>query len=121
MKLCIPVETNEGKASNVYSHFGSAPCFLIYDIETDSIEAIDNTNKEHVHGMCNPLQAVAGARIDAVVCGGMGVRALMKVMEKGLKAYLASGQTVEAIVQQYKAGQLQEMTLDSACRDHHCH
>ena len=34
MKICIPVETSSGMKSLVYGHFGSAPYFAIYDMET---------------------------------------------------------------------------------------
>jgi predicted Fe-Mo cluster-binding NifX family protein len=52
MRLCIPIETNEGKNAKVYGHFGSAPYFTIVDIEKDSVEVIDNANQHHAHGMC---------------------------------------------------------------------
>ena len=33
MKVCFPVEKNEGINSVVYGHFGSAPAFVMVDTE----------------------------------------------------------------------------------------
>ena len=102
MKLCIPTETNEGKKAQVYEHFGSAPYFTIVDTEKDAVEVIDNVNQHHSHGMCQPMNALIGKKIDAVVTGGMGARAVQKLNEGGIKAFRAIPGTVEEIVKQFK-------------------
>ena len=33
MKVCFPVKSNEGMSSIPYNHFGSAPEFIICDLE----------------------------------------------------------------------------------------
>ena len=33
MKICFPVEKDEGIESQVYNHFGSAPVFIMVDTE----------------------------------------------------------------------------------------
>ncbi|MFH1442183.1 MAG: NifB/NifX family molybdenum-iron cluster-binding protein [Candidatus Omnitrophota bacterium] len=121
MKVCIPTETNEGKLSRVYGHFGSAPYFTIYDTEKDSLEIIDNANQHHAHGMCQPMNALMGKKIDAVVCGGMGGRAVQKLNEGGIKAYRAISGTVADIVVQFAKGGLEEITVNNACNQHGCH
>jgi len=121
MKICIPTGTNEGKMAQVHDHFGSAPYFTIYDTEKDTVEIIDNQNSHHAHGMCQPLSALAGRHIDAVVCGGMGGRAVQKLNEAGIKAYRAVPGTVADIAGQFAAGGLQEITVENACASHGCH
>jgi predicted Fe-Mo cluster-binding NifX family protein len=121
MKICIPTATNFGKDADVFGHFGSAPYFTIYDTDADIVEIIDNSNQHHSHGMCQPMAALNGKNIDAVVCGGMGMRAVQKLNESGIKAYLASAGTVEEIVDQYKSGGLNEITAQNACNQHDCH
>ena len=37
MNLCIPVESDEGLNSRVCAHFGSAPAFLIVELETEPL------------------------------------------------------------------------------------
>jgi predicted Fe-Mo cluster-binding NifX family protein len=120
MKICIPTETQTGKNANVYGHFGSAPFFTIYDTDSDSVEIIENSNQHHSHGACQPMAALMGKAIDAVVCGGMGARAVQKLNEGGIKAYRALGGTVAQIVEQYKIGKLEELTIQNACTQHDC-
>ena len=121
MKICIPTETNEGKAAQVYGHFGSAPYFTICDIKEDTIEIIDNTNQHHAHGMCQPIRALAGRVVHAVVCGGMGARAVMMLNESGIKTYRAIAGSVEEVLKCYEAGSLEEITVENSCASHGCH
>lgn len=115
MKICIPTETNAGKQARVYGHFGSAPYFTIYDTEKDSVEIIDNANQHHAHGMCQPMNALMGKKIDVVVCAGMGGRAVQKFNEGGIKAYRAIQGTAADIVVQLAKGGLEEITVNNAC------
>jgi predicted Fe-Mo cluster-binding NifX family protein len=121
MKICIPTETNEGKSARVYGHFGSAPYFTIYDTEKDDCQTIDNSNEHHVHGACHPIDVLGIKDIDAVVCAGMGMRAISKLNEAGIRPYKASGANVQEIIEKYRANELEEMTLENACRQHKCH
>ena len=121
MKICIPITENEGLKSKINAHFGSAPCFLIYDTASENFGIINNSDSHHSHGMCHPLKALENKDINAVVCGGMGARAVQKLNEGGIKAYKVSAGTVEDTVTQYKDGTLEEITIKNACIDHSCH
>jgi len=121
MKICIPTETDEGKSARVYGHFGSAPYFTIYDTEKDDCQTIDNSNQHHIHGTCNPIDVLTSKDIDAVVCIGMGMRAIQRVNEAGIRAYKASGANVQEIIKEYQANKLEEITAEDACRRHKCH
>ena len=121
MRICIPTTTNDGKTANVHAHFGSAPFFTIYDADKDAVEIIDNANQHHSHGMCQPMGALIGKKIDAVVCGGMGARAIQKLNEADIKVYRAIPGSVEEIAQQFSKGGLEEITAENACQEHNCH
>lgn len=121
MKICIPTEKNDGPNSKVCDHFGSAPFFAVYDTDTDTLKTMDNSNQHHIHGSCHPLTVLSGQDIDAVVCRGMGLRAINALNENGIKAFKATASTVEEIVDKYKKNELEEITADGACRDHDCH
>ena len=122
MIICIPTTTNEGKTAPVHEHFGSAPFFTLYDTETEKVEAIANSGHGHAHGMCQPLSVFADRHIDAVVCGGMGARAVQKLNQGGIRAYRAVPGTVAAVLEQFAAGRLDEITADNACSHHQgCH
>jgi len=121
MKICVPTKTKEGKSALAYEHFGSAPYFTIYDTTKDDVEIIDNVNQNHAHGMCQPMSGLLGKNIDAVVCGGMGARAVQRLNEGGIKAYKAVPGTVAEIVSQFFNGRLNEITVSNACAQHGCH
>jgi predicted Fe-Mo cluster-binding NifX family protein len=118
MKLCFPIETNNGIDSTVYGHFGSAPLFILYDTELEKINTIDNGNLEHVHGQCSPLQALDGNAIDALVVGGIGAGAINKLNAMGIRVFQASQDTVKANLDLFKSNSLKEISLDQACKQH---
>ena len=121
MKVCIPTTTKDGQSAQVYEPFGRAPYFTVCDTDKNTIEIIDNANQHHSHGMCQPMSSLVGKEIDAVVTGGMGARAVQKLNEGGIKVYRAVPGTVEAILQQFSKGGLQELTIENACAQHGCH
>lgn len=121
MTICIPVIADRGMDSPICEHFGSAPLFMIVDTESASCRAIPNNNAHHAHGMCMPLQALQGERLDGMVVGGIGAGALGKLMAAGLEVYLAAHPTVAETLAAYKAGQLRALTPAMACGGHHGH
>lgn len=121
MNLCIPVTSDEGLASPVSAHFGSAPIFLIVDTESGSCRAIPNRNLHDGHGMCQPLRLLAGERLDGVVAGGIGMGALGKLQSANLRVFLSECETVRDTIAALKAGALAEATAATACRHHQGH
>jgi predicted Fe-Mo cluster-binding NifX family protein len=104
--------------SLVHGHFGSAPVFVLVDPETMAVESLGNANQSHVHGQCSPMKALAGARLDAVVVGGIGAGALFGLRQAGIKVYRAVGGTVAEVVALLKSGDLQEITAQDTCAGH---
>jgi predicted Fe-Mo cluster-binding NifX family protein len=121
MTICIPTTTNEGKEALVHEHFGSAQFFTLCDTETGMVEVIANSDQQHAHGMCQPLSIFADRHIDAVLCGGMGVRAVQKLNQSGIRAYRAIPGTVAEVLEQFAGGRLAEITVENACNHHGCH
>ena len=121
MKICIPTETNKGKEATVFGHFGSAPFFTIYDTDSESVEIITNTNQHHAHGMCQPMAALTGKGITAVVTGGAGAGAIQKLNQAGIKVYRAIPGTVSDVGAQFADGKLEEISAENACAHHDCH
>jgi predicted Fe-Mo cluster-binding NifX family protein len=118
MKVGFAVQVNEGLESTVYDHFGSAPAFIIIDTELKQVLSIDNANAGHVHGACNPVMALGGNRIDAMVVGGIGAGAIMKLNALGIKVYEAGARTVNENIALLENNRLQEISMNSACRSH---
>lgn len=121
MKICIPTIDNQGLKAQVSEHFGGAPCFTVVDLESKVTETIDNQNQHHEHGQCNPLGAIADKGISAVVCIGIGRGAVERLNVGGIKVFLGTGATVEAVVDEYQKGGLRELNAEGACSGHGCH
>ena len=81
MKICVPVEVNNGFESRPFGHFGSAPMFVVYDLESGDLSTINNCDLGHEHGMCQPIKALAGNVVDAVIVGGIGQGAIAKLIQ----------------------------------------
>ncbi|MFZ2640244.1 MAG: NifB/NifX family molybdenum-iron cluster-binding protein [Verrucomicrobiia bacterium] len=118
MKLCIPVAADEGLNSVVYGHFGSAPLFVLVDSETMTVEPLANRDQTHVHGACNPLRALAGRQVDAVIVGGIGPGAVNGLQRAGIAVYQSPAQTLTEAVAQFNQGRLPKIGLENACAHH---
>ncbi|MBU0970599.1 MAG: diguanylate cyclase [Proteobacteria bacterium] len=118
MKICFPVESDNGLESEIFGHFGSAPFFVVFDTTDKTPYTINNQDLGHVHGMCNPLKALNGKRVDAIVVGGIGGGAIHKLNEMGIAVYKALSGTIQENIGFFEQKQLSEMTLDHACGGH---
>ncbi|MBI5848083.1 MAG: diguanylate cyclase [Nitrospirae bacterium] len=118
MKVCFPVKDSPSLESEIYGHFGSAPSFVLVDTETSDLNVIVNADQHHAHGMCSPIRALGGHKIDCVVVGGIGGGALMKLNQSGIKVYKAATGTVRENLTLYTAGLLQAFTPGHVCGGH---
>ena len=118
MKVCFPTENLEGLESTVYGHFGSAPGFVIVDTETTEVDQITNGDQHHAHGMCQPLLALGGRKVDGIVVGGIGMGALMKLQAQGVRVYRALQGSVQDNLEMIKNGRLPEMSPEHTCAGH---
>lgn len=120
MKLCIPIKENKGLDSVAFNHFGSSPIFMIYDTATEETKLIENGNLHHEHGMCQPLKALGGEKVDAVLVAGIGAGALSKLAIQGVKAYRVEEGTVAYNIELFNKNALPEFTLEHSCKSHDC-
>jgi len=118
MKICLPTAGPNGLREPLHAHFGSAAYFTICDTDRDHVRVIANGDHTHAHGMCQPLRALAGEAIDAVVTAGMGRRAVQLMNEQGIRVFLHAGGTVAEALAALRAGSLRELTPDLACGGH---
>jgi predicted Fe-Mo cluster-binding NifX family protein len=121
MKIAFPTEDDRGVNSAVYGHFGSARCFIVVETETDAVKTAVNQDVGHQHGKCQPLHALGGNSVDAVVVGGIGRGALSRLLASGIKVYRAVEGTVQQNLKLIKSGHLPEFTLDETCAGHGRH
>jgi predicted Fe-Mo cluster-binding NifX family protein len=118
MLICLPTGGDAGLDDTVNEHFGSAPCFTLVDTDTGEVRILSNANERHEHGACHPLDQLTQYKIDCVVCGGMGRRAIQMLRSSGIAVYSSDRATVRDIVEQAKRGELVEMDPTAACAGH---
>ena len=121
MKICFPVTANQGLESRVFDHFGSARRFILVDTGSDTVTSIDNDDLHHGHGACNPMKALAGSQVDAVVVGGIGNGALTALNRAGIRVYTSQAATVGENVALYKNGSFRELVPQSCGPHDHSH
>ena len=118
MIIAFPAQDDQGAESLVYSHFGSARFFIMIKTGNTGVETIINKDMHHQHGKCQPLAALGGKQVDAVVVGGIGGGALQKLQSAGIKVYRAVEGTVQENLELIKSERLPEFTLDQTCAGH---
>ena len=118
MKVGFAVHFNEGVESKIYDHFGSAPAFIIVDTEGKEVSTVNNRDLHHVHGACNPIMALDGRSVDAMVVGGIGSGAITKLNTMGVKVYAAAAPTVKENLKLLNQNRLNELSVYNACRAH---
>ncbi len=118
MKICFAVEQDKGLKSEVYNHFGSAPAFIVVDTAVDQAVTVDNKDLHHVHGACNPIMAMGGQDVDAVVVGGIGAGAIRGLNAKGIRVFKAMAPTVAENLTLLTTTGLPEMLIEHACGGH---
>lgn len=123
MKIAVTYE--DGK---VFQHFGHTQNFKIYDIEEGKIvnEQVIDTNG-HGHG------ALAGflvdAKVDALICGGIGGGAQAALAEVGIKLFGGVSGNADDAVKAYLEGNLgfnpnvqcSHHGHEHSCGEHHNH
>ena len=118
MKVCFPVQQDNGIDSSVFNHFGSAPAFVVVDTDSKAVSTIENGDRNHVHGSCNPIKALDNRQIDAVVVGGIGAGALTRLSQAGIRVYRAASGTISENLSLFERKELAEYALQGCCGSH---
>ena len=113
MRIAVTYENGE-----IFQHFGHSEQFKLYDVEAGNIigEQVVDTNGSGHGALAGFLQA---AKVDALICGGIGMGAQMALADAGIKLYAGVQGSADAAAQALAAGTL-EYDPDARC-DHHEH
>lgn len=100
--------SGDSLASPLDSRFGRAPRFLIYDLERDSFETIDNAqnlNASQGAGV-QAAETIARAGVGSLVTGHCGPKAFRVLSAAGIQVYTSDAPTVAAALQAFRNGSL---------------
>ena len=113
MRIAVTYENGE-----IFQHFGHSEQFKLYDAEDGKIigEQVVDTNGSGHGALAGFLQA---AKVDALICGGIGMGAQMALADAGIKLYAGVQGSADEAARAFAAGTL-EYDPDAHC-DHHGH
>ena len=113
MRIAVTYENGE-----VFQHFGHSEQFKLYDTEDGKIvsEQIVNTNGSGHGALAGFLQA---AKVDALICGGIGMGAQMALADADIKLYAGVQGSADEAARALAEGTL-EYDPEARC-DHHGH
>ena len=109
MKLAFST-SGETLESPLDPRFGRAPKFLIYNLQTQSVQVIDNQqNLEAAQGAgIQSAQNIAKMEASALITGHCGPKAFRVLQAAGIKVYNTDAPTVAEALERYTSGQLIE-------------
>jgi predicted Fe-Mo cluster-binding NifX family protein len=111
-RIVIPAEDGGGLNARLAEHFGRAPYFIVVDLEggnVANVQAVPNES-EHFGGFGRPPELILRLKPSAVITYGMGPRALSIFQEAGVAVLRANADTVKAVLEAYRRGELEELT-----------
>ncbi len=121
MIVGVPLETSEGLDSLICEHFGSAPLYALCDTDSGRIQIVENSNSGHAHGQCSPIDVFSQNKIKAILCKGIGARAIGKLRMLGIDVFVAGGlSTLVEALDHYKRGVMRRVESKDACQAHQC-
>ncbi|SFN04205.1 NifB/NifX family molybdenum-iron cluster-binding protein [Thermodesulforhabdus norvegica] len=109
MKIAI-TSSGDTPDSLLETRFGRAPKFIIYDTESDTYYAIDNSqnlNAPQGAGL-QSAQKVAREAVEAVITGHCGPKAFQVLKSAGIKVCYSQDRTVKEAIEAFKSGKLVE-------------
>ncbi len=106
MKICI-TSTGSTLNASVDPRFGRCPYFIIYDLEQNTFEAIENSSRDAMGGAgIQAGQNIASKNVEAVLSGSFGPNAFRVLQAANIKTYSGVSGTVREAIEQYRKGQL---------------
>jgi len=113
MKICVPVDQDNGLNSIPSRDFGTAPYFIIHDTSSGEVEAIENMEKGVYDGTFSSLKSLANERFDVLLVRDIEEPALKELKQMGKNVYRAIAGTIEGNIHVMDRGDLYEITCDN--------
>ena len=117
MKIVLTTTGNDLNAK-LDPRFGRAAKFLVVDLETDSLQVVDNAQVNASHGAgIQAAEAVVKLGAQAVVTGRCGPKAFRVLQSAGVAIYSTEASTVTEALALFRAGKLNR-TLTASAQGH---
>lgn len=118
MKVCIPTIGNKGLDDTINDHFGRSPFYMVIDIDTNEVNFITQEENK-THGSCSPVDLILKSGADALICKGMGRKAINYFSEANVEVYISDTGSVKESIEKLKNGTLSKMNINDGCAGHH--
>jgi predicted Fe-Mo cluster-binding NifX family protein len=123
MKVSVPSIGKDGMDDTVSQHFGRAPAYIVFDTEAGNYSVVPNTS-DHNGGVGLPVDLLAKAGVNVMLCGGIGKGAAAMCQRSGIDVFIGASGTVRDAINAWKSGALSKATQDGNCDSHshssHC-
>jgi predicted Fe-Mo cluster-binding NifX family protein len=121
VKVVIPVEDVKGE--QISAHFGRAPYFAWFDVESGKIvdRGVKPNDSSHFGGQGMPPERMMAMGADVVISAGMGMKAIQMFQNSTVAVLQAVKASTEMSIQDYVDGKLQELTEGCLHAENHEH
>jgi len=110
MLIAFPVKEDKGEDSEIFGHFAVAPCFVLYNTDAGSFSSFTNEDGEAAGGGSrNVSDKLAELGVEIVVAGGIGLGAIKRLNENGMKVYGSLSGMVKYELKLLESGKLSQM------------
>lgn len=105
--------SGDGLDAPLDSRFGRAPKFLVYDLDRETFEVLDNQpNLNAAQGAgIQSAEMVARLGAKALVTGHCGPKAFRVLQRAGVRIFCTDAATVAEALQRYRTGVLTELQM----------
>jgi predicted Fe-Mo cluster-binding NifX family protein len=109
MKICFPVAVDNGINSELFSHFASAPQFLIIDTESGNIETVENCDVKDPMKGCDPFAALQERNLDRIIVDAIGDAIHQTMNMCGFRVFAATSSNLQQLIEALKNEELDEI------------
>jgi predicted Fe-Mo cluster-binding NifX family protein len=109
-RIAISAGEDSGLDSTVSPHFGRCPYFVLVDMEEREVQAVRAVSNPY-YNQHEPGQVpgfIHSQKVDVMLTGGMGGRAISFFKQYGIQAATGASGTVRHALEQYVGQRLQE-------------
>ncbi len=114
MKIAVPVNNNQGLASEIAEHFGRCSNYLFLNEQGEIIEIIDNSS-EHHGGQGTPPELIKKYGAEILLCRGIGIKAIELCNQLGIQVYAYPAKEVKEIFNLWRNNKLKLAGAENAC------